>query len=82
MILSAELEMLGEMDQRNHDELVNLLHPHWDIATAMLRTLISSIIHVQKCKCMPQNYSYFPNPDEFVIFNSEIPIVKEYFEWA
>ena len=29
--------------------------------------------HVQKCKCMPQNYSYFPNGDEFVRFNSEIP---------
>lgn len=32
------------MDQKYHDELVNLLHPDSDIATAMLRILISSIM--------------------------------------
>ena len=32
------------MDQKYHDELVNLLHPDSDIAAAMLRILISSIM--------------------------------------
>ena len=31
--------------------------------------------HVQKCKCRLQNYSYFPNQDEFVRFNSGIPSI-------
>ena len=40
----TELEILSGMDQKYHDELVNLLHPDTDIATAMLRILISSIM--------------------------------------
>ena len=40
----TELEILSGMDHKYHDELVNLLHPDTDIATAMLRILISSIM--------------------------------------
>ena len=41
---SRNAEMRLGMDQKYHDEVVNLLHPDSDIAAAMSRILISSIM--------------------------------------